>query len=76
MQGTQTSKSQTAVRGIEFKNTMAKRIQLLFNDELCYNLFNSRCNDTGDSNTIENAKIFKLEYIKRNHKTGKVNLNL
>ena len=33
-------------------------------------LFNSRCHDSGESTTIENAKLFKEDILKRNVKNS------
>ena len=40
-----------AVKGMEMKNTTAQNIAEMFEDELQNNIFNSRCNDTGDTVT-------------------------
>ena len=46
-------------------------IVTLFNDQLHLDIFYARCQDTGDSTSYENAKIFKEEMIKRNVKNAK-----
>lgn len=46
-----------------------------FEDQLYTELFNSRCHDTGESSTLENAKLFKEDLLKRNVKNSNA-LNL
>jgi len=63
----------------------------MFEDPLQNEIFKERCHDTGDSTTskylsfvfltkyhilVENAKIFKEEFLKRNVKTQQGILNL
>ena len=45
-----------------------QNIAVLFEDQFQTDIFNARCHDTGDSTTLENAKIFKEEFLKRNVK--------
>ena len=45
-----------------------QNIKSLFENTLHYNIFTQRCHDTGDSATLENAKVFKEEFLKRNVK--------
>jgi len=39
-----------------------------FEDELYTELFTARCNDSGESVSVENAKLFKEDLLKRNVK--------
>ena len=58
--------------------SISGNIAEIFEDQLQADLFNSRCHDSGDSTTgkhhsflillVENAKIFKEEFLKRNVK--------
>lgn len=50
-------------------------ISELFEDQLHTDLFNARCHDTGEATTLENAKIFKEELLKKNVKNSNT-LNL
>jgi hypothetical protein len=49
-----------------------QNISSLFENQLQTDIFNARCHDTGDSTTLENAKVFKEEFLKRNVKIQNV----
>ena len=52
----------------EHAGDLTQNINSLFENQLQTEVFNARCHDTGDSTTLENAKIFKEEFLKRNVK--------
>lgn len=51
------------------------KIKELLEDPLFVEIFNARCHDSGDSTSIESAKLFKEDLLKRNVKNS-TTLNL
>ena len=51
------------------------KIKDLLEDPLYVEIFNARCHDSGEHTSIENAKLFKEDLLKRNVKNS-TSLNL
>lgn len=51
------------------------KIKDLLEDQLYVEIFNARCHDSGEPTSIENAKLFKEDLLKRNVKNS-TSLNL
>ncbi len=51
------------------------KIKELLEDPLFVEIFNARCHDSGDSTSLESAKLFKEDLLKRNVKNS-TTLNL
>ena len=51
------------------------KVKELLEDPLYVEIFNARCQDSGETTNIENAKLFKEDLLKRNVKNS-TTLNL
>jgi len=59
-----------------FMDDIQYQISEVLEDKLFTELFVARCNDIGEAVTVENAKIFKEDLVKRNMKNiGLLNLH-
>jgi len=56
---------------VEDEKDTAKAIRNIFDDPLHYEVFAARCHDTGEASSVENARLFKEDILKRNAKVSR-----